>query len=605
MKHNIYLFQPQFAVEVRDEANYWLPYSVGCLWSYAQQFEDITSNFDMKDFIFKREDPQTVLDRLEDPKICGFSVYVWNENYCIEMAKLVKQRYPDCQIVIGGPQANVTWTTKDYVDCVILAEGELSFVDYMRRYVKGEKLPKEYKKERLEDLDIPSPYTTGVFDKIVADNPDAIWSMTLETNRGCPYACTFCDWGGTTYSKVKRFGLERIEAELDWAATIPVAFLFCADANYGMFKERDLEIAHMIRRCADKGGTLEAVNLQYAKNSTEVIFEIARVMGPLHKGLTVSVQSMNDGTLTAIKRKNMKVNDISHMLELSRKYNIGTYTDVILGLPEETLDSWCDGMCEILNMGQHDAIDVNFCQLLENCELNSPENRFNYRIKTVKCHDYMSFANPQDFKGISEEVVLINSTNTMSTWDMVDAWMYSWMIVNFHIAGHTQWYARYLNKMKKVGYRKFYDRLLEIIKDDPLFGPHYQQHREMLYNYLTEGIFDISVIKAFDARARGYGLVTMSTKFIYDNKSLATELGRTVFDEFSEGGDLVDSIQKNFVYDHSTQFPLTYELPFDITDWSQGSRKYTIQPKIKMGQHFDFFLERRRGGLKNQLLVTN
>ena len=92
MKNNIYLFQPQFAVEIREENNYWLPYSVGCLWSYCQQFEDITSNFDMKDFIFKREDPQAVLDRLDNPKICGFSLYVWNERYCEEMAKMVKAK---------------------------------------------------------------------------------------------------------------------------------------------------------------------------------------------------------------------------------------------------------------------------------------------------------------------------------------------------------------------------------------------------------------------------------------------------------------------------------------------------------------------------------
>jgi len=604
MKHNVYLFQPQFAVEVREEANYWLPYSVGCLWSYAQQFEDITDQFELKDLIFKREDPQSVLDRLEDPKICGFSVYVWNERYCIEMAKMVKEKHPDCLIVIGGPQANVTWTTKDYVDCVILAEGEVSFVDYMRKYASGEKLPKEYKKDRLQDLNIPSPYISGVFDKIIEDNPSAVWSMTMETNRGCPYQCTFCDWGGTTFSKVKRFGLERIQEELNWASKRPVAFIFCADANFGMFKERDLEIARMIRKCADEGN-LESVNLQYAKNSTEVIFEIAKSLGNLHKGITVSVQSMNEGTLEAIKRKNMKVNNISHMLKLGQKYGIGTYTEVILGLPEETLDSWCDGMCAILDMGQHDAIDVYFCQLLENSELNSPQNRFNYKIKTQVCRDYLTFANTQDYQGIEEEILLVKSTSTMTTDDIVDAYMYSWMIINFHIAGHTQWYSRYLREMKDISYRRFYDRLVELIKADPLFGKHYAEYREMLYKYLTTGVFDTSIITTFDAKARGHGLVTMSTKFVYDNKTLATSLGRQVFDEFSNNGDQVDIIQKNFVYDHETRFPLTYELPFNITDWSEHTCRYTIEPKNKMDKHFDFFFERRRGGLKNRLLVTN
>jgi len=602
MKNNIYLFQPQFAVEIREENNYWLPYSVGCLWSYCQQFEDITSNFDMKDFIFKREDPQAVLDRLDNPKICGFSLYVWNERYCEEMAKMVKAKFPDCIIVIGGPQANVTWTVRDHVDVVILAEGEVSFVDLLRKYTAGERLPKEYKKERLMDLDIPSPYTSGVFDKIIADNPKALWSMTLETNRGCPYQCTFCDWGGTTYSKVKRFGLERIEEELNWAADNPVAFIFCADANFGMFKQRDLEIARMIRSCADRG-KLESVNLQYAKNSTEIIFEIAKTLDHLHKGITVSVQSMNDDTLVAIKRKNMDINNISHMLDMGRKYGIGTYSEVILGLPEETLETWRDGMSAILEMGQHDAIDVYFCQLLENSELNSPMNRFNYQIKTTVCRDYLTFANPQDYQGIEEEILLVKSTNTMTTDDIVEAYMYTWLIINFHIAGFTQWYARYLYEIEKISYRQFYDQLFEEIKKDPLFGQHYFEYKEMLSKYLNEGTFDTSLITYGDKKARAHGLATMSSKLVYDNKEQARKLGRNVFDTFSNNGELVDKIQENFVYDHNTTFPLTYELPFDIRDWSNTPCTYTVNPKNKPGKAFDYFFERRRGGLKNKFTI--
>ena len=163
-------------------------------------------------------------------------------------------------------------------------------------------------------MDFPSPYQMGVFNNIIKNNPDVLWSMTVETNRGCPHRCTFCDWGTVTYGKINKFGLNRVAEDIAWAERNKVGFIFNADANFGMFKERDIEIAKMFRKAADNG-RLEAVNVQYSKNSTEVIFEIAQILGDISRGVTLSVQSMNEPTLKAIKRKNMSINKISDQIE--------------------------------------------------------------------------------------------------------------------------------------------------------------------------------------------------------------------------------------------------------------------------------------------------
>ncbi len=58
--------------------------------------------------------------------------------------------------------------------------------------------------QRIMDLsEVPSPYTMGLFDYLPDMYPGKIWNAVIETNRGCPFMCTFCDWGGTTFSKVK------------------------------------------------------------------------------------------------------------------------------------------------------------------------------------------------------------------------------------------------------------------------------------------------------------------------------------------------------------------------------------------------------------------
>ena len=61
------------------------------------------------------------------------------------------------------------------------------------------------------DLGIyPSPYTTGEFDHWV----DGKFYLPIETNRGCPYGCTFCDWGAATLAKIARLSDERVFGEV-------------------------------------------------------------------------------------------------------------------------------------------------------------------------------------------------------------------------------------------------------------------------------------------------------------------------------------------------------------------------------------------------------
>jgi radical SAM superfamily enzyme YgiQ (UPF0313 family) len=49
-------------------------------------------------------------------------------------------------------------------------------------------------------------------------NPQERWLVLWETNRGCPFQCTFCDWGSATAAKVNQFELDRLLREVDWFA---------------------------------------------------------------------------------------------------------------------------------------------------------------------------------------------------------------------------------------------------------------------------------------------------------------------------------------------------------------------------------------------------
>ena len=600
---NVYLFQPQYSKTINGIRNYWLPYSVGLLWSYALQSDVVRENFSLKEMIFKREDPEDILDRMHDPKVCGFSAYVWSNQYCLELAKRIKQRWPDCVIVFGGPNTSTGTLNNKFVDHVILAEGEQSFTTLLENIANNITSSNIFLKSRLQDLDIPSPYLNGLFDDIIKQYPNSLFSMTIETNRGCPYACTFCDWGGTTYSKVKRFDLSHIQAELDWATKNPIGFMYCADANFGMFRDRDIEIAKMIRKVADDG-QLESVIVQYAKNSTDHVFEIAKILGDIGKGITVSVQSMNEPTLVAVKRKNLDVNDLKKIMRLSREHRVNTYTELILGLPEETLETWKDGFSEILEMGQHDSIDIWMNILLENCEMNTFESRVKYGIKSIIADDYAPFSDELDYKGVKERISLVQSTSTMTLEDMIEAYVYGFMVIRFHSGGYTQYYAKYCRNVLGIPYRQYYDRLYEIVTTDETFKEYFDFLRKSIGHFLTTGkLLDKQTNPVLVDSGRARKNFRKSSKFsneakwFYDNKQHAYEVGQSCLKQFTDDVTKIDDIQQQFIYDPKSSYPLNIEVDWDLETWEPVKSFYQIATKNQGA--FDFNKMQTKGYIKN------
>ena len=494
---NLYLCQPNFRFGIAGKTGYWIPYSIGCLWSYASQFDDIKDNVALKDIIFRRENVDTLVDRLEDPDIIAFSCYMWNWEWSKEVAQRVKERYPKCKIVFGGPQ--VTDRPKEeeffkhhpYVDTISLAEGELSFTDMLRNLINGKLIEKIYNYPRLTDLEIPSPYLTGVFKTILEDNPDVLWNGTLETNRGCPFACTFCDWGGLTYSKLKKFPEEKVLQELHWMAQNKMDYVTIADANFGVFLDRDMKFTEELVALQKEYGYPQVVDATWYKNSSEEIMEIVKkfISSGFNRGLTLSVQSMDMDVLEEIKRRNMEFSNLKHIFDICNREQIPSYTELILGLPKETFESWSHGLCEVIEMGQHNAIESWLAQLLENSHLNTPGQRAEHEIDTVVVKDYISGFEEED--GISESVTLVRGTKDMPMPKFIDSWLYAWMINNFHNYGWTQIISRFLRKYNGLTYLEFYNRLWVLIQEDDGFVKElFDKAKTQLTEYLDTGIAD-------------------------------------------------------------------------------------------------------------------
>ena len=92
---NLYFFQCQEDYN----GNMYLPYSSGILWSYVSQYNDIVENITLKDIFFEKLSPEEYIDKLVNPDLVLFSNYGWNTRYHLSIAKLIKEKYPNCKIV--------------------------------------------------------------------------------------------------------------------------------------------------------------------------------------------------------------------------------------------------------------------------------------------------------------------------------------------------------------------------------------------------------------------------------------------------------------------------------------------------------------------------
>jgi radical SAM superfamily enzyme YgiQ (UPF0313 family) len=331
-----------------------LPYSVGLLQAYAEEHTRDEHEFLLP--IFERMDVEEAVDHLAGADVAGFSAYVWNERLSLAIARRLKERSPETLIVFGGPQVpdrSEPWLRANpFVDVAVHGEGEAVFATLLDRAETHdwEGIPgisflqadgtyaQRPKGTRIVDLaEIPSPFLAGTFDPLLAANPRKGWVMIWETNRGCPFSCTFCDWGSATNAKVARFELERVLAEIEWMGEHRIGFVFCADANFGMLK-RDIDIARAVVEVKERLGFPFSFSVQNTKNATERAYEIQLLLNRSLNayGVTLSLQSTNQDTLANIKRANISSDSYR---ELQRRFaadGIYTYTDLILGLPGES-----------------------------------------------------------------------------------------------------------------------------------------------------------------------------------------------------------------------------------------------------------------------------
>lgn len=476
-----------------------LPLASGLIASYCKSQEEIRRRYNIQ-IRFLRESPQTMVAGFDSPTVLAFSCYVWNFQATLHLAQLAKKRFPKAALIFGGPslpkspeKLKLFFEKYPFIDIAVKGEGEYTFADLLLMLplrklsqVKGivfrsSESPDGFvvtdQRERIADLNtIPSPFLDGTFDLLLEKYGAHVTGTVWETDRGCPFSCTFCDWGGADVNRISKFDSERLIDELKWMSRHKIFYIYGADANFGIFFERDLELAQKLSDLCSASGYPKFLMINWTKNSHERIVTIADCLrkGGVRTNVTLAMQSFHRDTLKAIKRVNIKPDSLLKLKEAFHDRHLPTYTELILGLPEETFSTFMAGIEQAMTLRLDDHFVIYLCTMLVNTEMDSDLYRKKYRFETRICSVGMSrrtfySGNPLEV----EEIVVGTSTLPLEDWQR--AYLNGYFTVALYNFRSAFFVMNYLHLQFGVVRTQFVDFLVRELERNSFGYPALQQ----------------------------------------------------------------------------------------------------------------------------------
>lgn len=464
-KNNIYISQFGTGTTINL-----LPLAAGQLYANIKQTPDIMEQYQLPEIIYRRDDPEVIAAGFERVAVITFSCFLWNLNLSTMTAAAVRARFPDALIVMGGPavpksQEGVTEFLAQHpsVDVIGTGEGEEVLVQLCRARYQGsplEAIPGIFfrdsatgetrfsQPEVSPDLDqLPSPYLDGTFDQLFGKHREHFSGICWETNRGCPYECTYCTWGNLPSHKMRMKPMEQVKDEIEWIGRNKVNYIASADSNFGIMP-RDVEIAHLLADCKARHGFPNFISVSWAKHASQRVIEIGNILKQAGIGfrVTLSLQSLNDDVIKAIKRSNYSNEEFKAIKADYHRNHFYSYTELILGLPLESYESYLNGVENSLSESVYEQLYVYPLFLFPNTSIGNPESRnlFGLQIQRVPNR----YTKSKELTSVAEYVEIVVGTSTMAG----DEWVASFVEGYYTLALHDDRLAFFVLRYLKREY---------------------------------------------------------------------------------------------------------------------------------------------------------
>ncbi len=176
----------------------------------------------------------------------------------------------------------------------------------------------------------------------------------------------------------------------------------------------------------------------------------------LNTGATVSMQSLDPGTLKSIRRDNIKLEGDKGFWGLQKRFKdvgIQANTDIILCLPGETYETFTAGINRLITNGQHDRILFYNLTILPNAEMGDPAYQREYGMEFVSS-DIINIhgMKSEEAWDVPEKQQLVVATNTMSREDWIRTRVFAWTAQFFHFDKMLQIPLIFMHELAGISY---------------------------------------------------------------------------------------------------------------------------------------------------------
>lgn len=560
-----------FSIQFQD----WLPYPVGCLISYAKKDPNINKsyNFLKPEFLQRNVDSDEMLDKLLMTDVLGLTCYIWNQEINDRIAKKYKKIKPNGIVVYGGPQipedkddAIEFCNERPFVDLHFVGPAEENFKQFLLNIDKpidshegtvGINWNNVNVDRKMYKVDCtPTPYTDGTLTDMFFLEGDK-YVIPMETNRGCPYACAFCDWGSVIKSKITKFDKDIIQKVIELAFQGNISRIEFIDANFGIFSE-DLDyIRQMVKlKYKHKKENMKVTFCGLAKNGSkylpEIMTAVQKEFEENNNTMKISIQTHTTEALQVAERFNISNDRMMKIFNEVKKEGYDINSELIIGMPGETAESWLDVLQKDIDNGC--AFNRAYpLSVMPNTTYYSKEFREKYQANLIKIHapkdllelkltDYHKNRHiAKDIKtktNISDKmawrtITMFNRCYSYTTQDLQQMYMYWFWWSTLFNTGFAKKYMLMSNKHVRDQAYDFFDNINHM----PLFKSFLDDHIYAFSNNIPENLNETWLTDL------------SSVQYIIKNHMRLREVV-DIYDNLEQAASEIKLIYPNFNIDH-------------------------------------------------------